>query len=266
MALELEAGDIVASEGTKFTSRVIQFMTRSCWSHVGIVTPNGDILEATKVDKKDFEDKPVRPVKHQKFTENTASIIVFRRKAPMTDDQRDKFETASAESILRIYAEEQAAFSNALPTIKLLLAVYFGVPCAITIWYIMMNNSPLTDLIVGLKLLGILMVFWGSLNLLLNWSFRCQWGKQTVQDFYKKRKVGRWLVDRENNDMFCSKLVARFDDLSGGLLNLELNSLNDPRPIEVVKAARKHYDQIYQVEGPVKSKKWWSYVFFWLRR
>jgi len=266
MELELEAGDIIASEGTKFTSRVIQFMTRSHWSHVGIVTPNGEILEATTLDKDAPKDKPIRSVKLHQFTEKTANVMVYRRKDPMTDTQQDEFDIASAESTIRTYAIEQAIFSNALPTIKFLLAIYFCVPCAMTIWYLMMVNSQLAVITVGSKLLGILIVFWLSLYYLLDWSFNCQWGKHTVQKLYSKRKRGKWLVDRDNNDMFCSKLVARFDDLSGGLLNLELNSLNDARPIDVVNAAHQHYDLMYQVEGPVKSQKWWPYVFFWLRR
>lgn len=266
MQLELEAGDIIASEGTKFTSRVIQFMTRSHWSHVGIVTPNGKILEATTLDKNAPKDKPIRSVKLHQFIENTANVMVYRRKVPMTDAQQIEFDIASAESVMRSYAIDQAIFSNALPTIKFLLAIYFGVPCAMTIWYLMITNSQLAAFTVGSIFLGILIVFWLSLYYFLDWSFNCQWGKQTVQKLYNKTKRGQWLVDRDNNDMFCSKLVARFDDLSGGLLNLELNSLNDSRPIDVVNAAHQYYDLVYQVDGPVKSQKWWPFVSFWLRR
>tara|TARA_R110002167_G_C12705114_1_gene654270 strand:+ start:9093 stop:9542 length:450 start_codon:yes stop_codon:yes gene_type:complete len=139
--LNLEAGDIIASQGTKLTSRVIQFMTRSHWGHVGIVTPQEEILEATTVKKGNLEDKPVRTVGLNQFRKDTAKIIVFRRKTPMTDIQREEFDKAATKSALRTYAKEQAFFSNGLPTIKFLLALYFGIPCIEIILYLMMNNS-----------------------------------------------------------------------------------------------------------------------------
>ena len=229
------------------------------------MTPQGEILEATTVKKGNLEDKPVRTVGLNKFRKDTAKIIVFRRKTPMTDIQREEFDKAATKSALRTYAKEQAFFSNGLPTIKFLLALYFGIPCIEIILYLMMNNSQGGVLTIALQFIGGLILSWIIIYFLLDRAFSSQWGKQKIQELYSKRKLGKKLVDRENNDMFCSKLVAIFDELSGGVLCQELNSLNDARPIDVVKAARQKYYVKYQEEGPIKSQKWWSYVFFWLR-
>lgn len=61
-SLELGTGDILASRSNEINSRVIQVGTNNEWSHVGIVMPNGDILEAAKKTDEDKRIKQVRPI------------------------------------------------------------------------------------------------------------------------------------------------------------------------------------------------------------
>ncbi|MDU0111766.1 hypothetical protein RT723_01830 [Psychrosphaera aquimarina] len=51
--------------------------------------------------------------------------------------------------------------------------------------------------------------------------------------------------------MYCPKLIANFDELSGG----ELRLLNDARTTDIVRAARKKYVELGEIEEPIKSQK-----------
>lgn len=79
--MNLTPGDIVASEGSSFTSRLIQIFTRSRWSHVGIVTGSNKILEATKSGN----GKDVREVSLSEFMEGATAVAIFHRK-PQLDE------------------------------------------------------------------------------------------------------------------------------------------------------------------------------------
>jgi hypothetical protein len=260
--VNLTPGDIVASEGSSFSSRLIQIFTRSRWSHVGIVTGSEKILEATKSGN----GKDVREVSLSEFMEGAKAVAIFHRKPQLDESGINYLRDRGKQFLQSKYSVEQAVFSNYLPTILAFMWIYFGYPTYLICDYLIKNYSDDAGVLVALQLLAIILVFWVFLYLLFAFTskYKCQWGVKTMQRLYKKTRLGRMLLERQQ-DTFCSKLVALIDSEVGGMLVCQSSTAESYRPVDIVLACQKMKWERTYLKEPKRNLLLRRALSFWLR-
>lgn len=259
--MNLAPGDIVVSEGTSISSRLIQIFTRSWWSHVGIVTGSDKILEATKSG----DNMDVREVSLSEFKKNAKAVAVFHRKPQLDASAVKKLSDRSEQLRTSKYAVEQAIFSNYLPTMKVLLLIYFSYPIFLICDYLVKSDVADAGVIAALKLLGIILLFWIAVYLMLTLTFKSQWGVHTMERLYNKTRLGRFLLKRQQYT-FCSKLVAMIDSEVGGVLMNQWRPADNFRPVDIVLACHNmNWERSYLKESERFSLSR-GLLSFWFRR
>ena len=258
--MKLNPGDIIVSEGSSWSSRIIQMFTRSRWSHVGIVSENGMILEATKNENENLVDYCTLP----DFKKDAKSVVVFHRPEELDKkdlsqlrDQCEKYRESK-------YAIEQAIFSNYIPTMRVMLFAYFGYPVYLICERMLTTEMTETGTQAALKLMGVILLFWLCLSLLLTFTMKSKLGQATTRKLYAKTRVGRYLLKRQHGT-FCSKLVSSIDQGIGGHLVNKLKPAEYFRPIDIVLACKKMNWEKTHLKEPSGSSVLRQLLSFWFR-
>lgn len=228
----MKAGDIIAVQNTSKGSKIIKASTLSKWSHVGILTSNSTILEATKLNKKRTSNpEEVREIPLEKFIQGCASHIHLIRPTELSNDQIN---------LLNIF-KEKIKERNYTTIHAMITAVPFFIIIAICISFIYeFFNLGIKTINSGRSILAFLIamaiaaIFVYAYYKLMLWANRSKLGVEKTEKLFNRFKLGKLLVDIKH-DMFCSKLVILADKAIGGELHKALPYAEEVQPGHIVK-------------------------------
>ncbi len=211
----MKAGDIVVSRRIAPMSLVIQVITGSRWSHVAIATDSCNVLEAVKV-RKFFrrQGDEVREVPLADFLRANGEVVCFVRPESLT--------VVDVETRLLEFKKTVVGIKNytwlhaGLTALGRFLWICFSIFLP---WVAFdMRGAFPGDHFTYVIFMVAITIFIGVPLAVLTWSFRVKWGVAKVEKFYRRFRLGRYMIAVKYS-AFCSRLVLWADDALSGPLS-----------------------------------------------
>uniref|UniRef100_E6QUA7 Uncharacterized protein n=1 Tax=mine drainage metagenome TaxID=410659 RepID=E6QUA7_9ZZZZ len=230
------AGDIFVTQTKSCGSFLIRAVTISKWSHVGIAIDKDFVLEAVK-DRDGSADitTQVRVVPIAVFAANSTAMRQYKRPENLPSSQIEKLNSFAALNQDTGYTAIHAAFTALIPIMR-----FFFIIVAIASMFYIWPKAGLAEALTLSFIFSafIINVIIFVLYRLLTWSFRSNWGVKATENFFRKCRVGNWLVEIKY-EMFCSRLVLLADRMIGGPLAKYLPNEDEIQPKHFAEACQK---------------------------